>query len=315
MKWMIRKGAKYKLTTYERDSESTTDYAINRQYAINTGRFMQPDPVAGSVRIPQSLNRYSYAVNDPLGLMDKLGLSTSSSDPYAWMTDASWHGPGVYLDGTWMADGFESLAFSLLEMGAGVVYNGPSTVYHNGQWLIVGFDALGRQFYQPLQRPRPSLLELFWQIVDRLAIAIIDAITKQDRSLGDILRFKYIAWRTGLADHITGFEYNSKTHTFKLFPKKSLPDFLRNSKYFAGPGIAFEHFRDVGFPAIDFRSYTGQLGRYSLQIVYNPNRLLETPAYADFDRFNPYQDIPGFFGHIFGESLWHKLQKVGNIFK
>jgi RHS repeat-associated protein len=65
---------KHRFTNYERDSESGTYYAVNRQYSTNTGRFMRPDPVAGSIADPQSLNRYSYVVNDPINLFDPLGL-------------------------------------------------------------------------------------------------------------------------------------------------------------------------------------------------------------------------------------------------
>src|SRR5689334_7585267 len=41
---------KHQFTNYERDTvaEGSTDYAINRQYASEIGRFMRPDPVRGS---------------------------------------------------------------------------------------------------------------------------------------------------------------------------------------------------------------------------------------------------------------------------
>jgi RHS repeat-associated protein len=65
---------KHRFTSYERDGESNTDYAMNRQYGMNNGRFMQPDPIEGSVANPQSLNRYSYAIGDPVNLTDRTGL-------------------------------------------------------------------------------------------------------------------------------------------------------------------------------------------------------------------------------------------------
>lgn len=65
---------KHQFTTYERDSESGTDYAVNRQSGNGTGRFMRPDPIAGSTGNPQSLNRYAYALDDPLNFVDPLGL-------------------------------------------------------------------------------------------------------------------------------------------------------------------------------------------------------------------------------------------------
>jgi len=65
---------KHRFTNYERDSESGTDYAVNRQHSFSIGRFMQPDPVQGSIANPQTMNRYSYTLNDPINLSDPLGL-------------------------------------------------------------------------------------------------------------------------------------------------------------------------------------------------------------------------------------------------
>jgi RHS repeat-associated protein len=72
--------SKWKFTTYERDSETGTDYAINRQYGISTGRFLQPDPLHGSITNPQSLNRYAYVKNDPVNSIDPLGLDDKPYD-------------------------------------------------------------------------------------------------------------------------------------------------------------------------------------------------------------------------------------------
>jgi RHS repeat-associated protein len=65
---------KWRFTTYERDAETGSDYAVNRQYAMNIGRFLRPDPVAGSIADPQSMNRYAYVANDPVNLVDPEGL-------------------------------------------------------------------------------------------------------------------------------------------------------------------------------------------------------------------------------------------------
>jgi RHS repeat-associated protein len=73
---VVGESEKHRFTTYERDAESGTDYAINRQYQTITGRFMQADPFEGSYEIsnPQSLNRSSYVGNDPVNFIDPLGL-------------------------------------------------------------------------------------------------------------------------------------------------------------------------------------------------------------------------------------------------
>ena len=57
-----------------RDGETGNDYTQFRMYESNLGRWMTPDPVAGDISNPQSLNRYAYVVNNPTNLIDPLGL-------------------------------------------------------------------------------------------------------------------------------------------------------------------------------------------------------------------------------------------------
>jgi RHS repeat-associated protein len=64
----------------ERDSESELDNFGARYDSYNLGRFVSPDPVAGSTWNPQSLNKYSYVWNNPLKLTDPTGLVVSWED-------------------------------------------------------------------------------------------------------------------------------------------------------------------------------------------------------------------------------------------
>ena len=50
-------------TSYERDVEAGTDYAVNRQYSQSAGRFTRSDPNSESYDFnnSQSLNRYAYS--------------------------------------------------------------------------------------------------------------------------------------------------------------------------------------------------------------------------------------------------------------
>jgi RHS repeat-associated protein len=67
-----------KFTTYSRDSgtgETGLDYAIFRHYNSGQGRFMSADYMAGSIGLPQSLNRYAYVGGDPTNTIDPLGLT------------------------------------------------------------------------------------------------------------------------------------------------------------------------------------------------------------------------------------------------
>ncbi len=69
----------YKFTGQERDTETGNDHYWARYFGVTMSRWMTPDPVAGDITNPQSLNRYAYALNNPTTLTDPLGLI--SCDP------------------------------------------------------------------------------------------------------------------------------------------------------------------------------------------------------------------------------------------
>jgi len=68
-----------KFATYTRDSATGLDYADQRYYANNFGRFMSPDPYHATPTSPsgpgdpQSCNRYAYTGNDSVNRIDPLG--------------------------------------------------------------------------------------------------------------------------------------------------------------------------------------------------------------------------------------------------
>jgi len=62
-----------KYTTYERDAESNLDYAINRYVSNVYGRFQSIDKGGVIPHQPTSLNRYIYAMNDPVNGTDPDG--------------------------------------------------------------------------------------------------------------------------------------------------------------------------------------------------------------------------------------------------
>jgi RHS repeat-associated protein len=67
----------HKFTGDERDAETSFDHTQFRQYTSQLARWITPDP-AGLVAVdpgnPQSWNRYSYVLNNPLALIDPWGL-------------------------------------------------------------------------------------------------------------------------------------------------------------------------------------------------------------------------------------------------
>jgi RHS repeat-associated protein len=69
-------GTTHKFTGKERDSESGLDNFGARYNSSNLGRFMSPDPSNLGVDfwLPQTWNRYSYALDNPLAYIDRNGL-------------------------------------------------------------------------------------------------------------------------------------------------------------------------------------------------------------------------------------------------
>ena len=73
-----------KYATYTRDSLTGLDYAVNRYYSSQWGRFLSPDPYTASAGLqdPQSWNRYAYVGGDPVNANDPDGLQTCGD---AWV--------------------------------------------------------------------------------------------------------------------------------------------------------------------------------------------------------------------------------------
>ena len=67
----------------EHDAASNTEHTDFRQLATTQGRWLSPDPYNGSMDIgnPQSLNRYAYVGNDPVGFVDPSGLEVVPCAP------------------------------------------------------------------------------------------------------------------------------------------------------------------------------------------------------------------------------------------
>ena len=97
-KWYNSSNDKLMFTSYERDAESGNDYALARYYISRLGRFNSPDPVNGNPANPQSWNRYSYVLNDPINLNDPEGEYCQWDDG---TTDDEPEGGGASEDECW----------------------------------------------------------------------------------------------------------------------------------------------------------------------------------------------------------------------
>ncbi len=87
----------HKFTSYERDGIGSDD-AMHRRYNRWWSRFEQPDPYDGSYNLtdPQSFNRYSYVQNDPVNLIDPLGLDPEDGGALGTaLAEVAGMGPGT----------------------------------------------------------------------------------------------------------------------------------------------------------------------------------------------------------------------------
>ncbi len=75
-------GVEQKFTGQIRDSETGMDFFAARYYASAVGRFTSPDPMnlGADLLDPQSWNAYAYVRNNPLALVDPMGLCTFDAE-------------------------------------------------------------------------------------------------------------------------------------------------------------------------------------------------------------------------------------------
>jgi RHS repeat-associated protein len=135
------------------DGGDGTLYARARFYHPGLGRFLSRDPLSGSASDGQSLNRYAYALNSPLSLIDASGLKPTSPSFYmsyaGWMSDfATGFDLGMYNGVKSGIEGTASfIAASLMGRGQEFVstaFNG--TVDRLSDWMVAGYpvDLSGR---------------------------------------------------------------------------------------------------------------------------------------------------------------------------
>lgn len=72
-------GVRQQFTGQERDIETSLDFFASRYYSSTQGRFTSADSILGKTNNPQSLNRYTYVINNPLRFIDPLGYQ--AQDP------------------------------------------------------------------------------------------------------------------------------------------------------------------------------------------------------------------------------------------
>src|SRR5579884_279585 len=75
-------GVEQKFTGQIRDSETGMDFFTARYYGSALGRFLSPDPANAGADLldPQTWNAYAYVRNNPLALVDPMGMCTFDAE-------------------------------------------------------------------------------------------------------------------------------------------------------------------------------------------------------------------------------------------
>lgn len=84
-------GITNRFTGSYHDDETGLNYMNARYYDANNGHFISPDDIIPNLYDPQSLNRYTYALNDPVTLIDPSGHSPCGVVYH----DTEFGGPGI----------------------------------------------------------------------------------------------------------------------------------------------------------------------------------------------------------------------------
>jgi hypothetical protein len=285
------------------------DQAVMRSYHGWWARFNEPDPWEGSYDLsdPQSFNRYAYVQNDPVNFTDPSGLDAVGRliDQPHWTEicfSAAYSGCGLGPEIAAFAEDFslrQTFGYNYWDL-PGHANEAEQGEYRYLSIVATGFDPAfgifrgtvqvvttqgGATSMQTLRNPTPQDVTRAYLTAAGLMQYIV-AGSMRDRGTG--LTFAFYA--------------QFEDAVFKI---------LNNTAIFLSGAFGVFHKKDVGATSlrelIDYRSITGTLGSRSLQVVVNRTTL---SGYADTDRFNPYQDVRGFLGHIFLELIPNRLRRI-----
>jgi len=142
-----------------RDGETGNDYTQFRMYESNLGRWMTPDPVAGDITNPQSLNRYAYVLNNPTNSTDPLGLKPDDANTVDVDSIIDSLFGGSFFGGGCFADGAPApCSMVLAQVAAGAAVQCPGNICEG--WASNGEGQIAyAQFHPTLENANN------WQVV------------------------------------------------------------------------------------------------------------------------------------------------------
>ncbi len=155
-------GDDYWFTGKERDAETGLDCFGARYHGSAIGRFTSSDPIGGFTEVPQSLNKYSYGLNNPLRYTDQDGLMAVPVIPLGGiLIGGVWGGIDAYINQTGYGKGIFSGAMGGL--AASMTY--PVNPIYAGA-ISGGVTNISGQLYDT------AFTEKTWRDIDLVSLGI-----------------------------------------------------------------------------------------------------------------------------------------------
>lgn len=291
-----------KFVGMETDEATNMSHTLWRKYDAQSGRWTSPDPYSGSMTIadPQSFNRFQYVNNDPVNLTDPTGLAVQV--PYNG-ADIGWERVARY---------FWGLPVNAVRSRLGGSRNIALAMRRHDILRETGYDPLFRQFRGEVD-VKVYIQGSGW-IDIRVTNPYIDNIIASYNASIQAFRQDVangVAALKGLPDFIEKVEPNGEGYRFVARPGREddLKKFLSSTDFKNG-GLHVLHSDDIDCKSgkCDWRSlkqtYQLDLGwgkievSGSLQVVFDGKR-----GFFDFDQYNPYEGIKGFFNHALHDVI------------
>lgn len=210
----------------ELDDELGLNYYGARYYDSVTGRFISADPWEGNLEDPQSLNKYSYARNNPLRYIDKSGQNFTPVD---------------LLDPVFLGIDFIRVTASLIQTSAeGYVYT-YATLTNNEELQDETYNNINKNITQLGLAATDAVIDTGLTMTPILpAIAGVSRMVKKTENAYDIAKnggrhagfFKNYVNRSAdeIKKAVSSLEKQIESHTSKLGnPSKYVEDWASRS--------------------------------------------------------------------------------------
>jgi RHS repeat-associated protein len=267
----------YKYTDQELDAENGLYNYNARLYDPFIGRFISPDTIVPEPYNPQSLNRYSYCLNNPLIYVDPSGHFWEWGEEF-------WNSLKGLLGQTWqdITDAFSQLGGWLgfgktatvtvgpLMDDYGNAYGGGSS--GGGAAEDFGIDPLTRSGGKKPQRDVPSDTDAVSAIGNELT-----GIRKND---SNFTRFENLVGQIGVVITTSYTRYNPETHNIMINPKSLADSYMSTGdkwQPYTAKGIAVHEINEA-YAVWDYTLFGIETPNHCAIITRTNNYIDDEPA-------------------------------------